>query len=105
MPPVQQILVPTPFVVWRKSPVFFDQPVAVTLTRTINDKALNGTRYGYGQSAEGYWFFVQMTMAQEIEFWTLFLDWRKTADGDHPFNAVSVDKLPPNCGTPNTPKC
>ena len=106
MPAASQIIAPTPFEIWRETPILFDEPVAATRTRVINDIALNGTRYAFGVSSEGYWFFIRLTtIHQEAEFWRVYLNWRETTTGDHDFSAAPATKLPPTCGTPNTPLC
>jgi hypothetical protein len=70
-----------------------------------NDKSLDGTRYAYGVSSDGSSFFIEMTTAEEAQFWQLFMTWRQGAPGDHAFSASSLVVLPPTCDTPNTPQC
>lgn len=106
MPAAKEIMSPTPFEIWRETPVLFDDHVAASQTRVINDSARNGIRYAYAVSVEGFWFFIALANArQELDFWRIYLNWHETATGDHSFTAAPASQLPPSCGTPNTPMC
>jgi len=104
----RNIKTPTSYEEWIKHPTFFDDGVSGTDTQVINDAKLNGTRYAYGASREGYWFYVALTKPEhEHGFWQQYLKWRSTAAADsiHSFESATMTKPPPTCGTPTTPEC
>jgi hypothetical protein len=104
MPALRSISKPTEFAKWRQTSELFDDQLHVTETRVVDGPA-PGIRHAYGRCRNGFWFFISMTAAEELEFWNIYLAWRtRHKSGIHQFIAVSSGK-PPNCGTPNTPPC
>jgi hypothetical protein len=63
-------------------------------------------RIAYGRCANGFWFYISMTRAQEAEFKKTWDTWRiDNPGGTHQYIAAPNGVRPPTCGTPNTPPC
>ena len=109
MPAAASIDEPIEFAQWKQNGTLFDDQLVATETYVVNARP-DGTdvrlRHAYGRSEAGFWFYIKMTHAEEIEFWQLYMAWRsRNANGNHAFISSSISTKPPSCGTPSTPLC
>jgi len=103
MPASPKIDTPTEFAQWAQTKMLFDDGTLLTETH-VTDGYQPGVRLAYGKSPDGFWFFISMTPAEEPIFWEAYRAWRNRNQTDHR-HTVTLNILPPSCGTPNTPPC
>ena len=106
-PPYEQIKPPWPYELWKEKKELYPDGTKVTRTVAYDHPDTDGMRVVWGQTnPKAFWFHIEMTPAQEIEFWTIYGTWHAKADNaknTHEF-ASSATK-PKDCGTPTTPPC